>query len=380
MFCPYCGKQDAGQERFCAFCGSQFATPERAARRNAGSTNIWLLTLIVSVVVALCGLLPTIFGFGTKAEAPHAVPVLKAENHGPVENETRPPRPNPGSDTGQTLPSRSVTANLDGSAALKEIRAIPVNDASSRIAVFSAEGTCLWTAKDEPGSPGYFIDAHWTVADLDGDGLDQVIYSFPNRGGPPSIFATLDWDGSKMVEKRRGAYFQMADGLTTVQSAENVESRLPKSTTGAYLSTIDGPSEVRGRLKGSFQFSATASPGIVLTRSAELLPEDGGFRVTRWLGAWVNLPSKGLLLPKSLVEPLNESDLKGYSAMELTVIRNQVFAVHGRAFQDRELRQHFQQQAWYQESPTYKETDISTIQKRNATFVSHYQNRQNLTW
>ena len=275
--------------------------------------------------------------------------------------------------------SGEMGVNLDSQGEFEIVRSIPVSEYASRISVHDSRGKLLWEASEQPDSPGYYFDTIWTIADFDGDRKDEVISSHSNRGGPPSHFQTLDWDGSKMVRQYRGAFFQKAHNLTSLVNADTKEASRPRVTTGAYLAEIKGASDVRGRLVGVMQFS-TDSAILALTRDAEIEPDGKGFRLTRWLSKWSVSPDENFLLPKSLVEPLTAKDLKGFSAKELTIIRNQIFAVHGRGFRDAELRAYFQSLPWYQPHFGYSDQKVSPIQNKNALFISQYQNRNGLVW
>ncbi len=75
---------------------------------------------------------------------------------------------------------------------------------------------------------------------------------------------------------------------------------------------------------------------------------------------------------------LTEDDLGGYSWWELTLMRNEIFAVHGRAFRDPELRAYFSGKAWYSVNPSYHDGLLSALERRNAEFIARYQARKGL--
>ena len=77
-------------------------------------------------------------------------------------------------------------------------------------------------------------------------------------------------------------------------------------------------------------------------------------------------------------QALTDSDLGGYSWWELTLMRNEIFAVHGRAFRDPELRAYFAGKAWYTINPRYHDGLLSAVERRNAEFIAAYQSRQGL--
>ena len=70
---------------------------------------------------------------------------------------------------------------------------------------------------------------------------------------------------------------------------------------------------------------------------------------------------------------LETSDLSFRTDWELTLMRNEIFAVHGRSFQDAELRNYFQTRKWYRPNPAYREASLSQRERRNARFIAEYQ-------
>lgn len=78
---------------------------------------------------------------------------------------------------------------------------------------------------------------------------------------------------------------------------------------------------------------------------------------------------------------VTDAELKGKSPFQLDVMRNEIYARHGRIFDDRELQSYFGNQSWYE--PKYKADNfpddlISPIEKQNAAYILQYQNRNGL--
>lgn len=72
---------------------------------------------------------------------------------------------------------------------------------------------------------------------------------------------------------------------------------------------------------------------------------------------------------------VKDSDLQGYSALELTLMRNEVFALYGRPFTDPYLRATFSTRPWYQTKANFSETSLTPRQKANITTIMNYQRR-----
>lgn len=85
--------------------------------------------------------------------------------------------------------------------------------------------------------------------------------------------------------------------------------------------------------------------------------------------------------PFYMFEPVFESDLIGKTAWELDVMRNEIFARHGRGFKRDDLRTYFRSQPWYEEKFSPDDFDVSVltpIQRQNAEFIIEYQNQHDL--
>lgn len=83
-----------------------------------------------------------------------------------------------------------------------------------------------------------------------------------------------------------------------------------------------------------------------------------------------------------------EADLSGKSGYELNIMRNSIYARHGRIFKEPEFRSAFSQELWYR--PTYTSEEfkqllesnlksqlISDLEIQNATYIQNYQTKMN---
>jgi hypothetical protein len=73
---------------------------------------------------------------------------------------------------------------------------------------------------------------------------------------------------------------------------------------------------------------------------------------------------------------LKESDLKGKSDAQLKIMRNAIYARHGRPFKDPELAKYFTSQSWYHKDEKWTDADddakLSALEKQNAQFILSY--------
>ena len=81
----------------------------------------------------------------------------------------------------------------------------------------------------------------------------------------------------------------------------------------------------------------------------------------------------GFYFPDSDTRKLTESDLSGLSKAELRIARNEIYARHGRKFQDSELQEYFDSCDWYYgciDPENFDETrELNATERRNARFI-----------
>ncbi|HEX2959044.1 MAG TPA: YARHG domain-containing protein [Chitinispirillaceae bacterium] len=82
-----------------------------------------------------------------------------------------------------------------------------------------------------------------------------------------------------------------------------------------------------------------------------------------------------IVCPYSNSLRLSEEDLDGKTAWELDLMRNEIFARHGRPFKDQSLRNYFMERSWYWENHNYSDSCLTAIEKENAEFILKYQNK-----
>ncbi|MBN3886393.1 MULTISPECIES: protein kinase domain-containing protein [unclassified Nostoc] len=73
---------------------------------------------------------------------------------------------------------------------------------------------------------------------------------------------------------------------------------------------------------------------------------------------------------------VNDADLDGKSGFELDIMRNSIFAIHGRRFDNTELQNYFNNQPWYR--PTYSPKTfpaklLTKLEQQNVENISKYQ-------
>jgi hypothetical protein len=77
---------------------------------------------------------------------------------------------------------------------------------------------------------------------------------------------------------------------------------------------------------------------------------------------------------------VDAEELRGKSAWELTLMRNEIYARHGRSFKDPDLRAYFRSRSWYHEDPGFSDSKLTEKERRNASFIMKYQQEHNLLY
>lgn len=72
---------------------------------------------------------------------------------------------------------------------------------------------------------------------------------------------------------------------------------------------------------------------------------------------------------------LNESHLRGKSAWDLLVMRNQIVARHGRSFSYKPLQNYFNAQSWYRVNRSYSDGMLTAIEKYNMETILKYEKK-----
>ena len=70
---------------------------------------------------------------------------------------------------------------------------------------------------------------------------------------------------------------------------------------------------------------------------------------------------------------LSPSDLADKSNWELDVMRNTIYAKYGRIFRRSDLQSYFDRQSWYRRNSGFRESWLSSTEKRNAALIASYQ-------
>ncbi len=68
-------------------------------------------------------------------------------------------------------------------------------------------------------------------------------------------------------------------------------------------------------------------------------------------------------------ELLDRSDIAGFSALNLKILRNAIYARHGRSFNTPALQRYFNRQPWYRPRPDYRDSDLTSADRANLRLI-----------
>jgi hypothetical protein len=72
---------------------------------------------------------------------------------------------------------------------------------------------------------------------------------------------------------------------------------------------------------------------------------------------------------------ISEAMLRGLSLHELRLLRNEIYARHGRVFKTLWLQQYFGSQMWYDPNENFKDEEMSGPDKTNVETIVAYENK-----
>lgn len=89
--------------------------------------------------------------------------------------------------------------------------------------------------------------------------------------------------------------------------------------------------------------------------------------------------SSEYILSDSSTKRLKENDVKKLSRVKCRLAKNEIYARHGRLFQDKSLQKYFDKKTWYSgyiKPEDFDESVLSKIEKANVKLLAKYENRK----
>jgi hypothetical protein len=126
----------------------------------------------------------------------------------------------------------------------------------------------------------------------------------------------------------------------------NSSSSGSASGSSSSSSSASGSSSSSGSTSGSSSSSSSLSSGSTSQGNSYTEPSD-------------------VILPGISTHYIDESELYNYSAAQIRLIRNEIFALHGRMFNSQDLMDYFSQKSWYVPRYTPEEFDAHMFEYLN---------------
>ena len=217
--------------------------------------------------------------------------------------------------------------------------------------------------------------------------LDNNIAHFSTGTGEESIKGTLTFQKNsisvKIIQTER-VYMPVETMLFKERHEESwqkTSSSMQYSIkiTNTPVNVYDGPGY-------SYSIVDTITDKGTCT-IAEKVQDNEGYvwaKLTSGIG-WINLEEttaeevqgySEYILPDSATRLLTYDDIKDLSSKQLKLARNEIYARHGRKFDDDEIRTYFESQSWYNgtiKSKDFSESMLSKIEKKNVAFIKKYE-------
>jgi hypothetical protein len=73
---------------------------------------------------------------------------------------------------------------------------------------------------------------------------------------------------------------------------------------------------------------------------------------------------------------LGIADVRGLRPDDARLLRNEIYARHGRRFQDPRLQKYFASFGWYHPTDTFRENQLNDTERKNVTLISQYESGQ----
>lgn len=189
----------------------------------------------------------------------------------------------------------------------------------------------------------------------------------PVRGIFEAFGATVDWSG---YDQSATVNYQ---GRAITMWVNNPQAYIDGA---AYYLDVP-PRNVGGRVHIPLRFVGEAMGKTVNYQGDRVVISSGGNAELTIMLQGSTLPPPpqmgGEILPQSNDRHLNNADLAGMSNWRLTLARNEIYARHGRPFDNANVRAYFQSTGWYRPNANFRESWLSQTESRNAVFIREYQ-------
>lgn len=171
-------------------------------------------------------------------------------------------------------------------------------------------------------------------------------------------------------------YYWVENGMN-VMGERNFHYTL---VTGAKWKGLIGNTKIYVNLKDGLTakdiLETGTTKGMKIVNDNKLMWEFSNFEPTQDNGlGYFTLYYKKNMIDTIRKRNLTDSDLSGMSPWELKVLRNEIYARHGRAFKTQSLRDYYNSTDWYKINPGYTDSLLNNFEKKNALFILNYEKK-----
>lgn len=187
----------------------------------------------------------------------------------------------------------------------------------------------------------------------------ETVASAEKAEAPPASGASTPTEAFTLA-----AVIDDPDGFTNIRSGQGTQTQI----VGKVL---EGEKFLTYKQSGQWWRvrKADGTTGFMFRKYIRLI--EGGAAATPASTPTVPAPAgvggSGVVIPDSSDRLLTADELGNYSAFELRIARNEIFARRGLRFKDPALRAHFSQFGWY--SPTTDTVALSPTEKANVALL-----------
>lgn len=214
--------------------------------------------------------------------------------------------------------------------------------------------------------------------------VDDTTANSTTNSAPATAAAPADTEAQKIVGSYVGAFGDNKITLLVTKVSGNAVSG--RSIVGGNDRPFDG----------TYKFENSAY--TVVANEPGDHKDDGVFKFTvdagdpaKLQGTWKandpKRPEKSFTLerrqfeyrpnvgnwPQASTRVLKVSDVENLAADELQMMRNEIFARHGYCFSKKELRQMFENEAWYVPNTTDIKGYLTDVEKKNIALIKRYE-------
>ena len=179
-----------------------------------------------------------------------------------------------------------------------------------------------------------------------------------------ALAAELDKDNLSRITalKDQIKQIEIADMTDSEKKAvANYESEAQQLISGKeYAKAID-------KLESWYEYMET------LELEREILKKESERKEQETKDSETKTENGDYILPGSSSKYLTDSDLEGLSSSQLRLARNEIYARHGRTFNDSQLQAYFESKSWYKADPGFSESSLSECERANVTFIKEYE-------